>query len=85
MAQIILKPNGLFAIWSNVVDDFIVDDTPADGVMAYFIQEAVDETSRRVGRDLENLRVDRNPLGIGPKTWEEACALRDEMAKANKP
>lgn len=48
--QIIKQPNGKYALWSSVVDDFVL----VDGTREEIIQEFVD----RAMRDIERLKAD---------------------------
>jgi hypothetical protein len=54
MAQhIVRQPNGRYAIFSSIVDDFISYDATAEECYAHFRQEAIINADRRTTRSLE--------------------------------
>lgn len=69
--QIIKQPNGKLAIWSSIVDNFIITDaTPEE-----YIQFRIAEESERVRKDITEI-VDKleagTKIGYYNLSWEEA-------------
>jgi hypothetical protein len=70
--QIIKQPNGKYAIWSSVVDGFILCNLDSFELFDYFDQEARSETRRKVNEILTKLENDEKPYAQFTMTWEEA-------------
>lgn len=69
--QIIKQPNGKLAIWSSIVDNFIITDaTPEE-----YIQFRIAEESERVRKEITEI-VDKleagTRIGYYNLSWEEA-------------
>ena len=76
--QIIKQPNGLYAIWSSIVDDFIYYDCVREDLIEAFVEEAKKDIERNVDNILEKLRSGKKPYYQFTKTLEEAIVtVRD--------
>jgi hypothetical protein len=77
MARAILKqPNGLWCLFSSIVDDFIVEDASMDELKQWMYEEAVFYAKQNVDRSLEEAELGMR-IGLGPSTYEQAKELRD--------
>ena len=68
--QIVKQPNGLYAQFSTVVDDFVYVDMSKDEVRQVMINDAIAECLRLARRQLT--RADGN---IGD-SWNDLCRTR---------
>jgi hypothetical protein len=76
--QIIIQPNGRYALWSSVVDDFVLFDASEKQMIESLIEEQAAVVREQVKRKIEELKAD---LKEGTKkayyqftmTWDEAC------------
>jgi hypothetical protein len=59
--QIIKQPDGLYAIFSSVVDSWIVYDATRQDVIDYYAEKAAEDARRSAARTLD--QVDENPRG----------------------
>ena len=72
--QIIKQPNGLFAVWSTIVDDFVmVDATPEE-----IIEEEIKARSDNVEKEIRKIVKSWNENGCYQHfmDWEEANEWR---------
>jgi len=70
--QIIKQPDGKFAIWSSIVDNFIFVNCDADEVVAAFVEDATKDLERSVREKLEKVEADKPAYYQFTKTWDEA-------------
>ena len=77
--MIIKKDNGLYAIWSSIVDDFIYEDITKEE----YIKIRINEERERVTRDLIELfnQIDagENPYYQFGMTYDEALKRKKEI------
>ena len=72
MGRILVEqPNGKWAVWSTVVDDFVLLDCDEADLFAAEVLDA----ARTWATDTER-RVRRNRGGNSPKCWEECLGTR---------
>lgn len=67
--RLVKKPDGLYNIFSTVVDDFVYTDCTKDEVFDIFEKKAVEEARRDVEERFENLEN-----GFRVLTYEDALA-----------
>ncbi len=77
--QIIIQPDGKFAIWSSVVDDFVAIDLTMDQVTETFVEQAAHSASHDTRMVMSQLRNGEKPYHQFTMTYVEACAYRDEV------
>lgn len=77
--QIIKHPNGQYAIWSTVVDDFIEMNLTPAGVLEFFNVEAVELSTKNIRTTLKKLESGKKPYFQFTMTWEEALEFRKEV------
>jgi len=75
--QIVKQPDGKYAIWSSVVDDFIYVDATADEVILWFGREAKIKVMNEVKETIQILNEGGKPYYQFTKTWEELNGKRD--------
>lgn len=69
---IIKKENGLFAVWTTVCDDFLMDDVTQEEMI-----ETLSEWAKEEERERLEIRI-KNNMCIHTD-YEEYCELRDEI------
>lgn len=85
--QIIKQPNGKYAVFSSVVDGFVLLDATKQEVVEHFMESHRRDTERRVGEIVEQLESGGQPYHQFTKTFDEAAAMHienhadDESAK----
>lgn len=77
--QIIQQPDGRYALWSTVVDNFILRDVTPDQIIAYRVARARHEIETEVRNTVAELASGGKPYFQFTMTWEEACRWRDEV------
>jgi len=77
--QIIKQPNGKFAIWSTIIDDFISMDNTPENLIQYYIEASKKEIRERITETINTLESGGKPYYQFTMTWEEALRLRDEI------
>lgn len=75
--QIIKQPNGLFAVFSFVVDAFVVFEATPQEIEAYFIEEAAGDLRKRVREKISALERGEKPYYQFTMTWKQA--LREHL------
>lgn len=77
--QVIKQPDGLYAIFSSVVDSWIVYDATRQDVIDYYAGQAEKDTREKVTRILDSVDEDpRKAYYQFAMTFEEANALSVE-------
>ncbi len=70
--RIIKKDNGLFAVWTTICDDFLMDDATKKEVIEYLSEDAKQRAIEDLERQFEhNLHMHMD--------YEERCDRRDEI------
>ncbi len=79
MAQIIKQPNGLYALFSRIVDDFIlIDATPKD-IVKELLDDRKREIEREVARVITILEEGGKPYFQFTRSFDEAIAWIKEI------
>lgn len=85
--QIIVQPDGLFAIYSTVTDSWLAYDYTKDEVITYFVNEAAEEMHQRMSSILQRIEdgESRRIYAQFALTFEEANAnhLESEYPPVN--
>lgn len=66
---IVKQPNGMYAVWSTVVDDFVLMDATLDEVAASFIEDRVRDVMRNMRRYRVEL-AERGSTSMMGRTWD---------------
>ena len=74
--QIIKQPDGRYAIWSTVVDDFLQMDLRESEVHEFFGCRAYDEAAESAQCVMEQLECGERPYFQFTLTWKQAQAAR---------
>lgn len=80
--SVIKQPNDKYAIFSSIVDDFIVTDATKDELIEFYVEGAREEITDRFDRMFEFYDAGQTPprYAGGPSmTWEEAIDRRKEI------
>lgn len=77
--QIIKQPNGTYAIWSSVVDSFIVTDCTQADLVEHFLERERDSIERHVTRVLDDLNAGKPPYAQFTLTFDEAVQTIREL------
>lgn len=70
--RIIKKKNGLFAVWTTVCDNFLLDDVTQEELIETLSEWAKEDERKRLEDQINNNRFIYN-------NYEERCELRDEL------
>lgn len=79
--QIIKQPDGKYAIWSSIVDDFVITDC----TLKEYIEFLIERESKRIRNEVEEiarkLENGEKPYYQFTKTYEEAVKFRNQIHK----
>lgn len=70
--QIIRQPDGRYAVWSTIVEDFLLRDATQAQLVEWFIEDRRVEVVREVGRVVTALEKGEKPYYQFTMTWAEA-------------
>lgn len=73
--QIVRQPNGLYAVWSSVVDNFVLLDATESEVVEELAANAVEQLRKDVRRIVAQLEIGQRPYHQFTKTFEECVAI----------
>ncbi|QLJ06752.1 hypothetical protein HZZ00_37615 (plasmid) [Streptomyces sp. NEAU-sy36] len=78
--QIIKQPDGRLAVFSSVVDAFVIVDATPDELVEWYAEEAAQDARDRTQRLLDKLHSGGAELVYGRRalTWEEASQMNEE-------
>ena len=74
--QIIRQPNGRFALWSSVVDDFTYLDCTQQEIVDVFVEAETKRLTDYVQDTINSLNLGGKPYYQFTKSWKEALATR---------
>lgn len=77
--QIIKQPDGKFAVWSSIVDDFIITDATVEEIVEIEVEEFRETITKKIERITTTLNHGELPYGIFTLTYEEACSIRNRI------
>lgn len=72
--QIVKQPNGLYALWSTVVDDFVCVDATAEEIVAEFVEESTRQIQANVSRVIASLETGGKPYHQFTRSFDECVA-----------
>ena len=73
--QIIKQPNGKLALWSSVVDDFIMLNATEQHIIDYYLEKEKAKIQASVRATVALIEDGKPPYYQFTKTWAEACAF----------
>ncbi len=77
--QIIKQPNGKFAVWSTIVDNFIMFDADAKEIIDDRIEKCTQDIIKEVTQTILELNEGRKPYYQFAKSWKEARNIIKEV------
>lgn len=72
--QIVKQPNGLYAVWSSVVDDFVLFDATPDDIVNEMVNTERKNISESVRRIIGQLAANDKPYCQFTMSWRECLA-----------
>lgn len=73
--QIIKQPDGLYAIWSTVVDDFIFVNGTREDIVEFYVEEAVKAAEQGINVTIDKLDKGENPYYQFAYTFDECVRI----------
>jgi len=77
--QIIRQPDGRYAIWSTIVDGFLLLDATRDELIEAMLSNERDRVRIRVNDICDKLDTGANPYFQFTMTWEEAIREHEQQ------
>ena len=79
--QVVKQPDGNFAIWSSVVDDFILGDATEEEIREFWIKESLYRALEKAKEDMDESFETIKKYGHDTwgQTYEEYIELRDSV------
>ncbi len=74
--RILRRPDNLWAVWSTVVDDFIMDGVEEELVIDFFVEDAKRRAREMTLMVLEQLKAGGHPSGY---TYEGTVAVYNSL------
>ena len=74
MGQIIKQPDGLYAVWSSVIDDFTLLDATPEEIIQQRIEDASQEIREGILNTIKELDAGGKPSFQFTMSWDE-CLL----------
>lgn len=72
--SIVKQPDGKYAVWSTVVDNFVCQDMTRDELKDFFAEEAVEQARQEVDRQLSRIAEGKTTY-----TYEQCLNLIREI------
>lgn len=79
MGQIIKQPDGRYAIWSSVTDDFDLTDMTPEEIVETWLADQRERLTASVSKIITALENGERPYCQFTMTWNEALRRRDEV------
>lgn len=73
--RILKQPNGQYAIWSSIIDDFVLLNATKEEIVELRMSAAAEQAKEQTLQEIEELEKFRR-VGSGPHNWDEALATR---------
>jgi ADP-ribosylglycohydrolase len=70
--QIIKQSNGKYAIFSSIVDDFILANVTPEEIIEYYIKRESEDIRKRINKTIDQLNSGEKPYYQFTMTLEEA-------------
>lgn len=79
--QIAKQPNGLYAVWSSIADDFIVEDATEEEIRNWWIKDAIEDATERANKSLNDsfIRIEKNGADNWGDDYKYLSEIRDEV------
>jgi len=69
--QIIKQPNGMFCIFSTIVDDFIKHNITEEEVVEYELKNIIEDESKKIRNIIDQLNKNKKPYGQFTMSYKE--------------
>lgn len=80
--QIIKQPNEFYAVWSTIVDDFILIDATPEDIIKHIVHECEEKTKKMVNEVIAALSRGEKPYHQFTMTFQEATTqIRQQHGK----
>lgn len=81
--QIVKQPNGLYAVWSSVVDNFIFLNYTSDQIIEAYVNERKEVIAKEVGETIAMLEEGIvKPYFQFTKSWTQCiCTIEDSRGE----
>lgn len=76
MNQIIKQPNGLWALWSSIVDNFVLTDATEQDLIDYFVEREKEQWTAIIKDKISKLNRGVKAYWQFTMTYEEAMKRR---------
>lgn len=76
--QIIKQPNGKYAIWSTIIDDFVMKDVTPKEIVDEYVSAYEYEIAMEIGDIVKKLDNGEKPYHQFTKTYEECLKIKKE-------
>jgi len=77
--QVIKQPNGQFALYSSIVDDFVLVNATERDIVDRFVEEYAKDTRHKIEVIIQTLNAGGKPYYQFTKTFDEALERIEEM------
>jgi len=75
--QIIKQPNGKYAVWSSIVDAFIIGNCDREDLIEHYLKDAKEEVIKNIDSQLDENNKYRHPLM--EESWESCLETIKEV------
>ncbi len=77
--QIIKQPNGKFALWSSVVDDFLFLNATPEEIIEFRVQQFRKQTGQEINQIILELNQNKKPYFQFTQSWEECLETVQDL------
>lgn len=77
--QIIKQPNGLYGLWSTIVDNFVLINATREELIAYRVEKSIKEIAESIDKALVELNAIPPVKRNFTLTWDEALKCVREL------
>ena len=77
--QIVKQPNGKYALWSSIVDDFTLLDADANDIIESFVDDFRRRCTADVNRVIAELERGGSPYHQFTKSFDDCLAIIKEV------
>lgn len=74
--QILKQPNGKYALWTSVVDDFIAYDCTRQEIIRLYARRAASRAREDIKYILESIDKGEKPYGEFTESWKQLLRTR---------
>lgn len=76
--QIVIQPNGKLAIWSTIVDNFIMTDVTSEEYVQFRIEEETQRLKKEIPEVVAKLKSGQR-IGYYDFTWDDALKRIEDI------